>query len=389
MRILINLLCFRPGRIGGTETYLRELIAHLPAVARNARVTLLTSQDVAREFADSPFEVAAAPVSTSQISGLRLCEAAAARFRAEAIAAFIKRLRPDVMLYPQQTMFPKGPPCPAVLVVHDLYHTVCPEYLSPLQRWYRKRSYPAAVAEADRIIAISDFTRHSLVEQFRCWPGDVSVVRHGIREFDRNSVAAFEGIAGPYLYYPAITLPHKNHEQLLHSIAALRATGRFPYRLVLTGEQTRHWPSIKRLTQRLSLEDVVLHLGYVPYEAVQRLIQGSSALVFPSRFEGFGIPVLEAAAFSKKIITSRLEVFEEIGVPDEFRIDFSDANALRRALIHSTPMALTKRPSTWTECAAATLEVLRDAAESPNIFPIRSNPAIHEEPVRARRIRAA
>lgn len=371
MRILINLLSFRPGRIGGTETYLRELIAHLPAVTRNERVTLLTSEDVAREFAESPFEVAAVPASTTRICGLRFFETAISGFHAQAITRFVQDYRPDVMLYPQQTMFPKAPPCPGVLVIHDLYHTVCPQYLSPLQRWYRRRSYPAAVAQADRIIAISECTRRSVLEHFGCNPNNVSVVAHGVREFDRKGIKPYDGIVGPYVYYPAITLPHKNHEQLLHAIAALRAESRFPYRLVLTGEQTRHWRQLQHLIRQLSLEKVVVHLGYVPYETVQQLIQGAASLLFPSQFEGFGIPVLEAAAFSKKIITSRLDVFTEIGVPDEFRIDFANPEALSRALAQSASATLTRRPRTWTDCAAATLDVLRDAAQSSSVLPIR------------------
>ena len=149
MRILINLLNFRPGRIGGTETYLRELVAHLPRVATGEEIVLLTSRDVAGEFRNSTLPIAAAPWSTTQICGLRFLETAAAVFHARSVETFIADLQPDVVLYPQQSMFPKKAPCPAVLVVHDLYHLHCPQYLTATQRWYRNRSYPAAVACAD------------------------------------------------------------------------------------------------------------------------------------------------------------------------------------------------------------------------------------------------
>ncbi len=368
MRILINLLNFRPGKIGGTETYLRELVAYLPRVATSEEIVLLTSRDGAREFRDSPLPIAAIPWSTMQICALRFLETAVALFHARSVEAFVENLQPDVVLYPQQSMFPKTVPFPSVLVVHDLYHLHCPQYLTAAQRWYRNRSYPAAVASADHVIAISKFTRRTVLENFSCVPERVSVVAHGIRELAPDDVEPFQGLPGPYLYYPAASLPHKNHEVLFQSIARLRAQGRFAYRLVLTGARTRHWPHLQQLLRRLSLTDTVQHLGYLPYETVLRLVRGAECVLFPSQFEGFGIPVIEAAALDRKVITSRLDVFEEIGVPPARRIDFADLDAFARALADASPARLLRQPSTWSECARGTLEVLRQtgsAKESP------------------------
>jgi glycosyltransferase involved in cell wall biosynthesis len=362
MRVVINLLNFRPGRIGGTETYLRELVAHLPDVARNEHLLLLTSRDVAVEFHDSPLDVVGIPWTTAQICGLRLLEAATPRFRARTVEAAIAQLEPDVVLYPQQSMFPRTLPCPSVLVVHDLYHLYCPQHLSAVQRWFRRRSYPAAMGSADHVIAISEFTRRSILENFHCASDFVSVVPHGVRQSDPASIAPLDEIAGPYLYYPATSLPHKGHELLFRSVAALRKTGRFPYRLLLTGMQTKHWRGLRQVLRRLSLEEVVTHLGYVPYETVLRLVRGAACVVFPSQYEGFGIPVLEAAALERKVVTSRLDVFEEIGVPPENRIDFGDVGAFARAIADPTPIPLLRRPATWHACAAATLDILREAA---------------------------
>src|SRR5262249_16756677 len=87
MRILINLLNFRPGKIGGTEPYLRELVAHLPGVIRDERIMLLTSCDVAGEFADPCLEIATVPWTTSQLCAWRVLEAAAPWLQARSIAA--------------------------------------------------------------------------------------------------------------------------------------------------------------------------------------------------------------------------------------------------------------------------------------------------------------
>ena len=377
MRILINLLNFRPGKIGGTETYLRELIGHLPGVAKNERISLVTSRDVARHFVDSPLEVVAVPYTTAQICGLRFLETAAGTFHARSIEAAIARTQPDVILYPQQSMFPKSVSCPSVLVTHDLYHLTFPDYCNALQRWFRNRSYPAAIASADHILTASVSARRTIVDYVPAAADRISIVPHGIRELDARCILPYEGIAGPYLYYPAVTRPHKNHELLFHSVAALCAEGRFPYRLILTGEKTKHWQKLERLLPRLALTDVVSHLGYVSYSTVLKLIRGAECVVFPSRCEGFGIPVIEAASLDCKVITSQLEVFAEIGVPPAYRIDFADHDALARAITDQSPAKLLRKPATWAECARGTLDVLCQTAEIRLPRPIGPTPPWH------------
>jgi glycosyltransferase involved in cell wall biosynthesis len=386
MRILINLLNFRPGKIGGTETYLRELVAHLPGVVRDERIILLTSRDTAVEFADSPLEIATVAWTTDQLCAWRVLEAAATGLRARSIAAAIARLRPDVVLFPQQSMFPKAAPCPSVLVVHDLFHLVCPQYLTAAQRWYRNRSYPAAMESADKIIAVSETTKRSVLQYYRCLADRISVIPHGVRKIAPSGVEPCIDLPRPYLYYPAATLPHKNHERLFRSIAGLRAAGTFPYHLLLTGVRTPHWRRLRRLRRRLRLQNIVSHLGYVSYDMVLRLIRGAECVVFPSGFEGFGIPVVEAAALDRKVITSQIDVFDELGVPPARRIDFADLDAFSRALADPSSTALLRQPWTWSECARATLDVLCAAAETSRTLPIgRANLTRADEMGRQRR----
>jgi glycosyltransferase involved in cell wall biosynthesis len=266
-------------------------------------------------------------------------------------------------------MFPKATPWPSVLVVHDMYHQVCPQYLSAVQRWFRRRSYHAAIAAADRVITVSESTQRSLLSYHPEVSHRITVIPHGVRDFAPGSVEPYDRATGPYLLYPAASLPHKNHELLLRSIAALHATDRFPFRLLLTGARTRHWQHLERLVKRLRLHDVVLHLGQVPYDTILQLICGAACVVFPSQFEGFGIPVVEAAALNRKIITSQLEVFEEIGVPPTCRIDFADTEAFAKALADTSPTQLLRQPWSWSACARATLDVLCATANATQTLP--------------------
>ena len=169
-------------------------------------------------------------------------------------------------------------------------------------------------------------------------------------------------VAGKYVYYPAITRPHKNHHVLLDSIARLKTQGRFDHQLVLSGIQTSHWKTLCRQIRQLGLEETVRHVGYVPYNRVRQLYQGADCVVFPTEFEGFGLPVMEACEAGKKIIVSRLEVFDELGVPERFQIDFADPEQLHRALAEPGVTVLENRPWTWEQSAAATMNVLDSAA---------------------------
>ena len=130
----------------------------------------------------------------------------------------------------------------------------------------------------------------------------------------------------------------------------------------MTGLRTRLWPGLERLIRDLGMQPHIRHLGYLDHEDVGRVYAGASAVLFPTLFEGFGLPVIEAAAFGKKVIVSRLEVFDEIGVPAAFQIDFADPDQLLAALRLSGPTALEKTPATWEEIARATMAELRRAA---------------------------
>ncbi|MEN6404935.1 MAG: glycosyltransferase [Thermoguttaceae bacterium] len=356
-RVVISLLNFRPGKIGGTETYLRQLVARLPDAGRRHEIVLLMDRDLASQNVFPGMERAVVDYSARQIFGMRGLEAVGP-YRARGVEKVLESLRPDVVLFPQQSIFPKVVEAPCALVVHDLYHLVLPQYLTPMQRMFRQRSYAYAMARADRIIAISQFTKNTILNHYDIAADRIDVVPHG---WEFGAFEACEADALPdqkYVYFPAITRPHKNHRTLLESIAALKSKGRFDYQLVLSGIQTAYWKNLQKQIHRLGLDDTVRHLGYVSYQRVRQLYRGAQCVVFPSSFEGFGLPVMEAFEAGKKILVSRLEIFRELGIPSRFQIDFSDPDQLDRALREPGVTLLTKRPWSWNESAAATIAAL-------------------------------
>jgi len=361
MRIAISLLSFRPGEIGGAETYVRKLVANLVKVAPEDEIALVAFRDNADAITTPGARTAVVHRNDRQMVASRIGEAFTP-YRDRLAEQTLAQLAPDVVLFPQQTIFPKHLSVPAVLTVHDIQHLLFPRNFGWFDRAFRSAVYPRSLRRADRIISISEFTRRALLERYELPPDRVRCVHSGFDPRPPSCVTTPE-IPRPYVYFPAATFPHKNHRQLFDTIAALRRQGQFNYRLVLSGMQTSYWPKLHRHAEGLGLSDVITHVGFVPYDTVCGLYYGAEAVVFPTRFEGFGLPVLEAVSFDKKVIVSRLEVFDELGVPAEFCIDFAVPEQLRQALARPGPTVLTKTPSTWDDCARETLRVLREVAQ--------------------------
>jgi len=361
MKIVISLLNFRPGLIGGAETYIRRLIDHLPRLAGEDRITLLAYRDIAGSIRTPGVEQVVLDLSDAQIIRWRLLEAFTP-LRARFAEREIEKIGPGVVFFPQQSMFPKRVEIPRVLTVLDIQHVFYPQYFSLKDRAFRAATYPYSLRQADHCIAISEYTRKTVMERYGLAVDRITAVPFGITRRDTSCVSPPKGLPLPYLYYPAATFPHKDHATLFRTYAALKKEGDFPYELVLTGNRTRHWAVLSNLIRELGVEGDVLHLGFLRTDEVDGLYRGAEAILFPSRFEGFGLPVLEATEFDKKIITSRLEVFDEIGVPRKFQIDFSQPRQLREALALPGPTRLEKPPWTWTQVAQATLDILRRTA---------------------------
>jgi glycosyltransferase involved in cell wall biosynthesis len=363
VRIALSLLSLRPGQVGGAETYVRQLVAKLPGVvAPGDRLVAVMDRELAASYETPGWERVVVPRSARRIVVDRLLEAFTP-WRALGIERAFAAIGADVTLFPQQSIFPKRAPGRAVLTVVDVQHLYHPEHIPAVERAFRAAIYPQSMARADHLTTISEFVRTTVLERCGIAPGKVTAVHLGYEPRDASAVAPTDRVAGPYLYYPAATFAHKNHAELIRAYAALRRRGDLAERLVFTGMQTAAWPALERLAREQGVADDIVHLGFLPYPETRRVYAGAQAVVFPSRYEGFGIPVLEAAVeFGKKVITSRLPVFDELGVPRERQIDFADPDALLAALALPGPTVLTRTPITWQDCARQTLDVVRALA---------------------------
>jgi len=211
---------------------------------------------------------------------------------------------------------PPGCRVPAVVTLHDLQYLSYPAYFSAAKRRYLAMTQGRSLKRAKIVTAVSEFTRTQAIEAFDLDAAKVVVVPSVVRPMpavsdDRRAELLRElGVQSAYILYPAATYPHKNHAMLLEAFATVTKTA--DVSLVLTGAVgAGAWGSahstrtdLADLVARLGIDDQVQALGYVTSEQLAALYAGASLLAFPSRFEGFGIPVLEAMAAGCPVVAA-------------------------------------------------------------------------------------
>jgi alpha-1,3-rhamnosyl/mannosyltransferase len=307
-KVGINLLWLVPGVVGGSETYTTRLLHGLVERSSELDYTLFALP----EFADAhpelakSFKITFAPVSGHWKS-----------FRVAGenswLAAQCRRRHIDLIHHAGGTV-PVVRVARSVLTVHDLQYLYYPEYFTKAKLGYLKTMVPRSAEAARLVLTPSEYTRRTVIERLNIDPSIVVVVPHGISPRPpqaASDVRARYGIKGRFFLYPAITYPHKNHLVLIEAFA--RVLEHYPdTMLVLTGAKGSMEVRIAKEVTKLKIRDKVLRLGYIPSVDLDALYTEAVAMTFPSRFEGFGAPVLEAMARRCPVIASDASALPEV-----------------------------------------------------------------------------
>jgi glycosyltransferase involved in cell wall biosynthesis len=307
-KVGINLLWLVPGVVGGSETYTTRLLHGLVERSSEIDYTLFALPpfvDAHPDLAKS-FKIAYAPVTGSWKS-----------FRVAGenswLAAQSRRRHLDLVHHAGGTI-PVVRAARSVLTIHDLQYLYYPEYFTKPKLTYLKTMVPRSSEAARLVLTPSEFTRRTVIERLNIDPSIVIVVPHGISPRPLKTASDIReryGIAGRFFLYPAITYPHKNHLVLIEAFA--RVLEDHPdTMLVLTGAKGSMEVRIAKEVAKLGIHDQVLRLGYIPSEHLDALYIEAVAMTFPSRFEGFGAPVLEAMARRCPVIASDATALPEV-----------------------------------------------------------------------------
>ena len=329
-KIGINLLWMVPGVVGGSETYLSRLLSGLaerPTAFDYTIFALPQFADAHPELAKT-FKMAYAPVSgqwkSFRVAGENSWLVKQIRRRNIALVHHAGGVVPPIHV---------GRP---VLTVHDLQYLYYPEYFTKTKLNYLKRMLPRSCEAARLVLTPSEFTRRTVIERLNIDPSIVIVVPHGISPRDRthheSEVRQRYSIPGKFFLYPAITYPHKNHLVLVEAFAkVLRAHPGTT--LVLTGAKGSMEVRIASEIRHLGIEDSVRRLGYIPTADLDALYDEAVAMTFPSRFEGFGAPILEAMGRGCPVIAADATAIPEVVADSGWLVSPDNADQWAWAMI--------------------------------------------------------
>ena len=282
MRIAIDAHALGRGQ-AGYESYLRHLTAALPAVSPEDEFLL---------YRDLPPE----------------------RFRRLAVELprRLWRDRPDVLHV--QYVAPAGCFTPVVATIHDLSFEDVPEFFSFTERVLLRAAVRRTAKLARRIITVSEFSRGRLMKVYGLAGEKILVAPNAAGpEFQPLPRPLAVPSTPPYILMVGDLQPRKNHINLIRAFAVL--AGRHPHRLVVAGRETWFSGQIRRAARESGAGERIVFSGYVPDRELPALYNGADLCVYPSLYEGFGLPVVEAMACGTPVVTSRGTAMAEVAGP--------------------------------------------------------------------------
>jgi glycosyltransferase involved in cell wall biosynthesis len=291
LRVGLSLLTLVPGISGGSETYVRELVRELGRSGRHEYRVFLPS--VATDVTGLPVEVVSEYRASRSTPG-RIAAMAGAALGGRGIRARFTGL--DAIHFPLTVMVPRVDSPPAVTTVLDVQHELLPEFFSRAERAYRRAVYGWSVRRSRLVLTISQHAADVIVERLGVPAERVRPIHLGI---DHGTFRPDETVPRErFLVYPAREWPHKNHTRLFEAFAELR----------------RREPELELVVTSYAgpVPEGVRSLGFVSRDELVGLYRRAAALVFPSLYEGFGQPPLEAMACGCPVACSNAAALPEV-----------------------------------------------------------------------------
>jgi glycosyltransferase involved in cell wall biosynthesis len=330
MRIAIDARKLRDFGIG---TYIRNILIELSRLDRSTEYVVLCRPD---DF------------STGDVLGqnFRMVPETAPPYSiAEQFRIPLSLAREGVKLvHEPHYVLPPAIQCRSVVTIHDCIHLMFPQYLpSKLAYVYAKGSMWSASRKADRILTVSEASKRDILRFFDVPADKVSVIYNAI---DERFLAAADAermdlvrqryqLDHPFVLYVGNIKPHKNIERLIDAFG--RARGQCPdnLKLIIIGDEISKYPGLRQSVHKHKLDKHVRFLGFQPMETLAAFYRLARAFVFPSLYEGFGLPPLEAMACGTPVVTSNVSSLPEIAGGAALLVDPYDEDAIAAGIVRA------------------------------------------------------
>jgi glycosyltransferase involved in cell wall biosynthesis len=361
LRIGVNALYLLPGRVGGTEIYLRILMTALAEIDSENQYVVFTNRETGTDLvpARGNFKCVQTSIRASFRPSRILWEQTG-------LPLAVARQHLDVLFNPGFTS-PVFCPCASVTVFHDLQHKRRPE----LFRWFDLPFWQillyASAHLSTRLLAISDTTRADLLRFYKIAPEKITVTPLGVDpvffEIPRR-----RRVADPFILTVSTLHPHKNLDGLMRAFAEFRKT-RPEFRLIVVGLRGFYTAALEELRTSLGLSAAVHFTGWIPRAELYDLFAGATAFLFPSTFEGFGLPVLEALAAGIPVACSRIEPLSSLAGSAALQFHPGERSAILDAMVRitsddelrarlSAAGPIRAKEFSWARTAQVTLDVM-------------------------------
>src|SRR5882672_10236637 len=310
----------------GIGTYIRNLLRHLARIDRENEYVLLCHEPdmgVAAQLG-SNFRAVLEPSANYSIRE---------QFH---VPWVLLREKPDVFHAPHYVL-PTTIRCRSVVTIHDCIHLMFPQYLPNRAAYaYARAAMWSAAKQSDRILTVSEASKRDILHFFNVPPDKISVVYNAIDERFWIEPTAEEiervrerfQLDQRFVLYAGTIKPHKNLVRLIEAFAELRKGEFEELKLLIIGDEISKLPALRRAVHRHKLHKHVRFLGFVKDDTLAILYRLAAVFVFPSLYEGFGLPPLEAMASGTPVVTSNVSSLPEVAGDAALLVDPYDVGSI-------------------------------------------------------------
>lgn len=356
MRIGINITNLYPGKIGGAEQYVRNVIREMGIIGKDLLYVMVNTEALPT-FKETEF--------------IKICHVKIEEERDAQMNFYIDYYNIEIVFAPLFYLAPCPCKVPSIVSILDIQHEYFPQYFNPLVLYSIRKATKDTLKQADGILTISEYSQNTIIDKYRIPENKIAVTYlDSDSSFDMPLEAEKANqlrkeIGENYIFYPANTWPHKNHINLLKAYKILKTKYHIKNKLVFTGDSKHQKRKIEKYINSNHLTEDIKYLGYQSQENMPYIFSNAVIMVFPSIFEGFGIPLVEAMKAGVAIACSKCGSIPEIAGEAAIYFDAYDPQdiaekvyellsnrKLRNDIIEKGKIVVQKY--SWEKCAVET-----------------------------------